>query len=416
LVLNPRQASNTLKAMGEKITNRRLPEIGFLLFLTAVFSSTFAIFFSGNVRISDVLLLLSFVIAPFRSNFVSTLKQFPRQFLVVPVMILSIEFLRVFVALLLGTDQNRYRNISSYNSANWLLLASWFIDFLVLPFILLLYAGLSLQRIKIVIRVLVLGIAFSSLIAIFDKFGFFTVDSFSIRQTESSTRIAGLADHPNSLGISCAFVAPAVAYLFRNFMISSSLQVILLSGVWLSGSRTALYGYVLSTLFAVLIKMKGEDIRISNFRRIVPFTILALFVFVGTSILGVSKTSRFGSSSAVVSDHVRSQFITDAMMEIQSSPIIGNGISVLKSYNNLALQIASSEGVIFLFFIFYKLINLLNFSFRGKNSNLSRVLGVMQITWMIMSLTTNAITEFYLYIPLSLLLLEWFFNKKKAAF
>lgn len=415
IVLNSNPASYTLKPMHKDIKKIRIPKIGFLVFLASIFSSTFAIFLSGNVRISDLLLLLSFVFASLQSDFISKNKQFPRQFFVVPTMILIIEFLRVFVAQLSGVDQIRYRNISTYDSAHWLLLSSWFIDLLLVPYILFLYTGLSFSRIKIVIRFLVLGIAFSSLIAILTKFGFFTVNGNLIRQAESSTRFAGLADHPNSLGISCVFVAPAVAFLFRNILISLSLQIILLSGVWLSGSRTALYGYVLSTLFASLIKMKGKDVKISKLRKILSFTIFGLFLFIGTSILGLSKTSRIGSSSAIESDYARTQFIQEAIIEIQSSPFIGNGISVLKSYNNLALQIASSEGLLLLTFIFYKLFHLLKFSIKENDSNLYRVLGAMQISWMIMGLTTNAITEFYLYIPLSLLLLGWFISIKNAA-
>ncbi len=223
-------------------------------------------------------------------------------------------------------------------------LAELLLAMLVVP-VVVAAAGVTPRAVATLAKLWVLSASVSALVALSDRFGVTSIGEL-LRGAEGS-RVAGLAFHPNQLGILSAIALPVACWFATRARGAPRLAYIagaavLLAAIIQSGSRAAFIAAILSLLYLALVQ--------PPLRR--PLVLLAVLAGVATAILPTTEgdttaLERFGSSSrsAQESDVTRALLAEQALDDIVARPLIGTGFHAVDGAHSIYLQLLQAGGV-----------------------------------------------------------------------
>jgi hypothetical protein len=217
-------------------------------------------------------------------------------------------------------------------------------------------------------------------------------------------RMNGLADHPNTLGLTAAISIPIVMYFMTTMSrkwIAAIALVVLFGGILASGSRAAQAAAPLCALVGMLLMPKSRPLGLAR-------TISALGAVLGGLIVLMTLPSHVrqelfrifdNSRDALGSDSERLKVFRAGMADWQAHPIFGSGISHIVEAHNIFLQFLASGGMVLAmsmliyFFVVFRQAWILS----SRGIIFARFLMLSVGTWLVLGLVENAITDRYLY-------------------
>jgi len=251
------------------------------------------------------------------------------------------------------------------------------------------------------------GIGVSALVAVTDLLDITSINLALIVLGGASERQAGLALHPNHLGLAVALAVPLAIRLTLRSRVKGVLVLLILgAGAIVSGSRQGQAAFALATIATLAWTARAL--------RIVPVLMLALGISV-TAIIGlrpdlVAKTEsffRFGSASRSVmqSNEERSALAEQAISDFSQRPLDGIGLEVIAQAHNIYLQLVASGGLILAAGILYYFAGVLAAGYAERNSPdpLGACLMITVLVWLAAGAFGNQLTDRYLYFPVAVL-------------
>ena len=154
-------------------------------------------------------------------------------------------------------------------------------------------------------------------------------------------RTAGLTTHPNHFGLVCALgvglgLGLALSSAGRARLAALACVIVLIGGVGISGSRTA--------LFALVVAVGVTAILTRRFRLLVTVAVVAVLASISV-IIGIVKIpdshalSRLvGGGASAVSDVERQQTLEAALASIERHPVTGEGFGLALAAHNIYVQ------------------------------------------------------------------------------
>lgn len=377
-----------------------------ILFLTSIASSTFAYPSFGVFKLNDLLFLLAFMIFLLKLGKEIKIDVPKSLFVVMTVSVLEslINIARNHLSEYQSTRILKYGYLGYIGTTDWPNFISWNMNFILLPILAINLVRLNIIRIEIAMKFYVSGVIISVITAYLNFFNIAqNIPQLNSISFSSNNRESGLTTHPNLFGISIIFAIPMIFFLFDNRkIILLFANLFFLGGIILSGSRTALLGYCFVVFSVIFIYSRSYISRIIS-----VFSFLFIMIFPAIAIHSLEKfqiIARFGSADAQESNQIRKILLHIAFDDINHSFIIGNGIQFLKMYNNIYLQILSFGGFILLASIVKVNFDILSTSYQYKDDKLIRILMINHFVWLAIGLTSNAITESFLFFPLTFLI------------
>jgi hypothetical protein len=266
----------------------------------------------------------------------------------------------------------------------------------------------------------VTGTAISSAIAIVDLTGLTNIGrslpgNLTLLATnssaDSSNRMPGLTEHPNSLGFTAVVSIPIVIYLMgtiRRRWIGTILLIALLGGVIASGSRGAQIVAPLEVLASVLSLPKG----LPNGRSIARFfsisavaaivVSLAVLVSLPTDIRNsVLRITSFDSlvTAGNASNEGRLTLLGDALFDWLRYPIFGAGIRHIVEAHNIYVQLLAAGGLVLMAAMLVYWLSMLRDCRRLSTLGVdyARFLMLSILGWLALGLVENQLTERGIY-------------------
>lgn len=388
-----------------------LTSIGFSLLLGAAFFSCWGVVAVGSVQVGDILLAGAFVLLLVDSLFAPKAPKLPTYVKIVALVVGALGMLQTVFPTSQSYIGSRYVLLSFLDhsedlSAGWIRALQWLVALLCLPWIV---ARSTAENPAVLVRRLIFawmaGIILSALISLSDLTGATHVSQQFLGYVNIGGRGAGLALHPNSLGISCAMAMPIAALVMsKRRLLGGLAMVVLMGGALASGSRAAQVSVVLAVMATLFL--------ISRSRRIIPALIaiaggiFVVIVAVAPQLLdAISRLFRFSSTdrSAISSDVGRSQLLGQAVRDIDHNPVSGIGLQYIDTAHSIFLQLLAAGGaILFVAIISYFAIGFrLAWKIRNESDSFSLYLVVSTLAWLGAGLVSNQLTDRFLYYPLA---------------
>lgn len=292
----------------------------------------------------------------------------------------------------------------------------------------------------------VAGAALSCAVAVFDVvFGSdlqssFSYDSASIQGVlhadiyGQTIRQVGLTDHPNTLGITAAMASPlalARCGSGRGLSIFGPAFALLVAGVFLSGSRSALAGLLVG---AAAVLFFYREAALGLLRKIIADRKLRFGAIAAAAVLllaagGLVVTSRDDDSgltsagpatlervvqpdnqASEISNSARSESFSASLDAIAEYPLVGSGFIWVETPHDIVLSMLLSGGILALVGFAWALGGYLfeGFRLRGRTGGLAGPVlsGVLAsaLGLLVMLLLVNQTFNRYLYLPMGLIL------------
>lgn len=212
-------------------------------------------------------------------------------------------------------------------------------------------------------------------------------------------RPAGFTAHPNQLGLVCVLAFPLAMELFRRSRLWASSLLLLVAGVMVSGSRTALAGLVVAAF--VMLWIRGT---ISTTRLVKGTVALALVGAMATA-AGVDVTlDRVLSDDNAVAEatEARTDSVRTAVSDIKAHPLTGVGFG--GNAHSLYVQILQGAGVFALAGFAWFGQRTLRIARSMRAHPLAGAAGASMMTWLITGLVHPGLYERYLYVPAGIIL------------
>jgi hypothetical protein len=298
-------------------------------------------------------------------------------------------------------------NVNGYVGTKFL------VPILILPAVFLFartHAGKAVRNIMIAYAS---GTAVSSVLALAQVLGVSNLASqirgYDVVDGLNASRSAGLAVHPNFLGMTCVLSLPFALWLLRNpagrdRAIGWALLGANLLGVYASGSRGG--------AAVAVIAIVGSVVVIPAYRRALPtvgllLALIAGFAFVvkpgiGHAILKALRLTQ-NNQSATGSDLIRAQVGAQGLRDFRHSPLDGVGLQVAAEAHNVYLQALAAGGLLLL-------TGLLVFVFGGlsraasalRNEPAAYPILVSIVCAATLAWLENSLTDRLAYVPLAL--------------
>jgi hypothetical protein len=220
---------------------------------------------------------------------------------------------------------------------------------------------------------------------------------------DSSNRMPGLTDHPNSLGFTAVVSIPIVVYLMgtmRRRWIATIMLIALLGGVLASGSRgaqvVAPLAVLVSFLWSATKRPSMRFISISALAVIVAglVAVFTLPAHIRESVLRITSLTSIVSAGNA-SDTGRLTLLGDALFDWRLYPIFGGGIRHIVEAHNIFVQLLASGGlVLFGAMVVYWLAMMRDCVLLSRlGFGYPRFLMVSIGAWLVLGLVENQLTE-----------------------
>ncbi|MDT5017226.1 MAG: hypothetical protein QOD39_3386 [Mycobacterium sp.] len=228
---------------------------------------------------------------------------------------------------------------------------------------------------------------------------------------DSTNRMPGLTEHPNSLGFTAVVSIPIATYLMgtmRRRWIGAILLIALLGGVIASGSRGAQIVAPLSVLASVLSLPKG----IPNGRTAARFFSMSAVgaVVIGLAVLfslpgdirdSILRITSFESlyTAGNASNEGRLALLGYALFDWRRYPIFGAGIRHIVEAHNIYVQLLASGGLVLLtaMLVYWSLMLRDSWRLSLLGVNYARFLMLSIGGWLALGLVENQLTERGIY-------------------
>lgn len=217
-------------------------------------------------------------------------------------------------------------------------------------------------------------------------------------------RAAGLAPHPNGLGIASVFAITFLPYLANVFhwvrRVWPAFALLLVMGIWLSGSRAAL---VSAALLIVMIVLYERSARAALGVLMAATGLIVAWPHLGAS-AGSNAVARLGGSGgADKSDIVRQQILADTIAAIREHPIGGNGFSWVRTGHDAFLQCWVAFGFIGMFGFALVLAGLVSPLLQRRHE--AARLAYVAAAFVVLGLTSDNLLDTLVWAPVSLAVL-----------
>ena len=290
----------------------------------------------------------------------------------------------------------------------------WLAALYVVPLAIIAGAAIERQVVEWVMGAYVAGVAISCVVAMIDLSGLTNIaNSLNYQRAIANPldyqwgeRHAGLAEHPNMLGLVCATSLPFVIYFMsrmRRTWISGIAFIALSAGLLASGSRGAQAISLLTLLVAVLcLPNKRTTIRavsLSLSITIVVGVVLLYTVLAHSRSLLLRFTGGGAAHEAQSSNELRIAFIKQAWTDWQTYPLFGAGIRHINEAHNIYLQLLAAGGVVLTAGILAYFVWILRDCWRLSRHGimLARFLMISIATWLVLGMIENEIVNRQLY-------------------
>ena len=252
-----------------------------------------------------------------------------------------------------------------------------------------------------------LGSELSCAAAVSDYLGFTHLSGSLIPLVDSAGRQAGLTVQPVHLGLAAALTSPVAAWNFfegRRVVGVVALSVAAV-GIFVSGSRGALFGIVLAVSLTYLV-FGGLEIQKLVYRAgLILVTIVLGAVFFGEA-PSTAAIARGGRSQQLVaqSDASRSAVANQALQDFYYQPLQGVGFRVLTEAHSLYLQVLASGGLLLACVLALGLVGMMKSAWtEALRGNSIAAVSVVSITcWLVLGIIQNQINDVYLYVPVGI--------------
>jgi hypothetical protein len=236
----------------------------------------------------------------------------------------------------------------------------------------------------------VVGSVLNAAFSLSDKLGVTSVSEDLRGFADVEGRQAGLTTHPNQLGLVAAMAVPLAFVVFRRRPTQLAAVLVLLGGIWVSGSRAALAAALLAV---------GLSLVIAGWRLRLAYGVIAGGVVVAAG--DVLALTRFGAASR--SDHTRSVIADQAVADFLHSPAWGIGPDYLQDAHVIYLQLLAGSGLLG-FLGFFLLVGwALRSALRMRHHALFAAAGASLCVFLVAGIASNALLARYLYVPLGLI-------------
>ncbi len=282
------------------------------------------------------------------------------------------------------------------------------------------------------------GCTISALVALSDRFGVTAISASLLPFTDVSGRQAGLTSQPNNLAVAAAMALPVAVYWATGAATSpspsagppeltdraprvasmASLEplapsvlapafgmacvLVLLGGALVAGSRGGSAAAVLALLGSLMATSGG--------RKLLPKLLIATMIAspLLASVLqdtwsSLRESLRLGGEvSGAASDLGREMLARQAIRDFEREPLRGIGLWVITESHSIYLQLLASGGLLLLlafvvFLVFAARAGLR--SSRLEGDPLGTLLAVSMLTWALVGVVENQLTDRYLYVP-----------------
>jgi O-Antigen ligase len=286
----------------------------------------------------------------------------------------------------------------------------------------------SERRIRVLAGLWIGGVCLSSLVGVVDYLGAGSIgaDIAGVDYARyDKPRVAGLATHPNVLGLTTAMALPvAVAWLGgtrgRRRLLSIAVVLLLLAGVGLSGSRAAVVGAGIGVAVVALLNRDTRKWAVLLAAGAVV-AVVVLGAVASTPLPSVDRLT--GGGSAGSSSEERSTIVREVAKEIEERPVVGHGFEYIRGAHSIYLQLLHAGGAVALLAFLVFASGTLGLGIRSRNTSRLRVslrtlasaLTASMAVWLAMGFVSPAILERYLYVPAGLLLAIWTLWRRDEA-
>lgn len=251
----------------------------------------------------------------------------------------------------------------------------------------------------------VAGISVSALVAFSDYRGWTHVNESLVGFVNITHREGGLTAQPNNVGVQTAMAFPL---LLLALLSGRRKPVIFLAGaidalgVYVSGSRGASVGFAVATVLTVAF--------VPAARRWTP-RIVAVVILAGSYLLisgawtSLTTALRLHSSNATeASDQGRVNLLKQGWRDFTHSPLQGIGFGHASDAHMIFVQLLAAGGVLTLVGFGYFVIGLLVRANRiAGDKSLAQALTACTVTWLVIGLVENQLTDQWIYVPLALI-------------
>lgn len=258
-----------------------------------------------------------------------------------------------------------------------------------------------------------LGSALTAVAALLDASGLTSI-GLTLTGSAWEGRWPGLTVHPNHLGLVAVMAFPvAVWWLDRKReqqkqVAGAALVVLLVLGVFASGSRAALIALLVVGVLSTFTKMRNR-----KEGAISPVVLLgwgglvvgAMVLMMATPV-GRVVARLLGESGQMAADNDRLDAMMASLTSFYGSPLIGAGFSTIKVANNLVLQALQSGGLLTALGVVVYIFGAITRGLRASrvSDGLGTALALSLLAWLVDGMFQNIIYDRFLFLPVALVL------------
>lgn len=217
--------------------------------------------------------------------------------------------------------------------------------------------------------------------------------------TYNGGRPASFTAHPNQLGLVSVLAFPFAMELFRRNRIWAPSLLLLLTGVMISGSRTALAGLVVAAIVTLWVRGTLTTTRVLKG----AVTLVLVGALATAAGVDVTLDRVFSSDDAVTeATEARTDSVRTALNDFKAHPLTGVGFG--GNAHSLYVQIVQGAGLLALAGFIWFAQRTLRVARSMRAHPLAMAAGASMATWLITGLVHPGLYERYLYIPAGIIL------------
>ncbi|MBP1819422.1 O-antigen ligase family protein [Mycobacterium sp. OAE908] len=290
----------------------------------------------------------------------------------------------------------------------------WLAALYVVPLAITASAAIERRVVEWVIGAYVSGVAVSCVVAMTDSLRLTHIASNLTYHREIANpldyrwgeRQAGLADHPNMLGLICAISLPFVIYFMGRrgrTWISAIALIALFAGLLASGSRGAqAISPMIATVSVLCLPNKraiARAIAVSATVLVAAGTVLLSTVLADDRRWFLRFTGGGDPYEAQRSDKMRLGLMDQAWTDFQKYPLFGAGIRHISEAHNIYLQLLAAGGVVLVAGMLAYFLCILRDCCRLSRYGilLARFLTISIAVWLVLGVVENQIVDRELY-------------------
>jgi len=312
----------------------------------------------------------------------------------------------LFSRFTLSTELQQSLGYAVRSTGNLSSLGKYELALFVLPVIVVLAGASSRAFVQRAAVAWILGILVSIAAAYTDYLHLTHFSVSLIGYNPISNRQPGLSAQANNIGVQAAMSAPLLLTVFLRASIRARCFAVVAVagsalGIYISGSRGSAVGILLGVLVTLVVV---RQTRIWTARIMVGVVVGGIYLFLttgGSRILDVLRLSN--NQSATQSDAGRSMLRAQGIKDFYHSPLHGIGWGFSNQAHLIYIQLLAAGGVVGFAGVALVVLGVLGPGWRIRSDPLAGALIAATVTWLLIGLVENQLTDQWIYVPLALL-------------